>query len=126
MWIHFFPVEVTSSSTVHTVIYTNFFSSDWQEIRRILSHLPTFFCHRILDSNTILFKIRIPLLKLMKIKKTENKTIRSSFTSVVDLDPDPHGSGTFAWIRIQQKVKEHINKTVNLDCSIELRMANSR
>ena len=32
-------------------------------------------------------------------------------TSVAD--PDPHGSGTFAWIRIQQKVKEHINKTVN-------------
>ena len=38
-------------------------------------------------------------------------------------DPDPHGSGTFAWIhpdqelqfriRIQQKVKEQINKTVN-------------
>ena len=41
------------------------------------------------------------------------------------VDPDPHGSGTFAWIRIQQKVKEHINKTVNsglfllLDSSIE-------
>ena len=50
-------------------------------------------------------------------------------TSVVD--PDPHGSGTFAWIRIQQKVKEHINKTVNsglfvlLDSCIEQRMANS-
>ena len=29
------------------------------------------------------------------------------------VDPDPHGSGTFAWIRIQQKVKEHIHKTVN-------------
>ena len=52
------------------------------------------------------------------------------------VDPDPHGSGTFAWIqiriRIQQKVKEHIhvNKTVNsglfvlLDSSIEYRMAN--
>ena len=46
-------------------------------------------------------------------------------SSVVDPDSDPHGSGTFAWIRIQQKVKEHINKTVNsglfvlLDSSIE-------
>ena len=67
----------------------------------------------------------------------------------VVVDPDPHGSGPFAWIRIQirlrnyssgsgiivpdpgiriqirQKVKEHINKTVNsglfvlLDSSIE-------
>ena len=27
------------------------------------------------------------------------------------MDPDPHGSGTFAWI--QQQVKEHINETVN-------------
>ena len=45
------------------------------------------------------------------------------------VDPDPHGSGTFARIRIririQQKVKEHINKIVNsglfvlLDSSIE-------
>ena len=28
-------------------------------------------------------------------------------------DLDPHKSGTFAWIRIHQKVKEQINKTVN-------------
>ena len=50
------------------------------------------------------------------------------------VDPDPHGSGTFDWIRIRNKVldpdpakseKEHINKTVNfglfvlLDSSIE-------
>ena len=35
--------------------------------------------------------------------------------SVVDPDPDPHGLGTSAWIRIriQQKVKEYINKAVN-------------
>ena len=53
-------------------------------------------------------------------------------TSVVD--PDPHGSGTFCLdpdlelkyrIRIQQKVKKHIIKTVNsglfvlLDSSVE-------
>ena len=44
-------------------------------------------------------------------------------TSVVD--PDPHGSVTYVWIQIRQKVKEHINKTVNsglfvlLDSSIE-------
>ena len=31
--------------------------------------------------------------------------------SVADLDP--HKSGTFTWIRIHQKVKEQINKTVN-------------
>ena len=60
------------------------------------------------------FKSQVPNLT------TFLKTLR---TSVVD--PDPHGSGTFAWIRIQQKVKEHINKTVNsglfvlLDSSIE-------
>ena len=36
-------------------------------------------------------------------------------TSVVDPESDPHGSGTFAWIRIQiqKKVKEHIDKIVN-------------
>ena len=28
-------------------------------------------------------------------------------------DLDPHKSGTFAWTRIHQKVKEQINKTVN-------------
>ena len=45
-------------------------------------------------------------------------------TSVVD--PDPHGSVTYVWIQIRQKVKEHINKTVNsglfvlLDSSIVL------
>ena len=27
-------------------------------------------------------------------------------------DPDPHGSETFACIRIQQKMKEQINKNV--------------
>ena len=27
--------------------------------------------------------------------------------------PDPHGFGTFVWIRIQLKVKKQINKTVN-------------
>ena len=36
---------------------------------------------------------------------------RGLYSSVVD--PDPHGSRTFAWIRIQLKVKEYINKTIN-------------
>ena len=50
------------------------------------------------------------------------------------VDPDPHGSRTFAWIQnfcmdpelkfririqLQQKVKEHINKTVNSGMFIE-------
>ena len=45
------------------------------------------------------------------------------YTSVLDPDPDPHGSGTFAWIQL--KLKEHTCKTVNsglfllLDSSIE-------
>ena len=61
----------------------------------------------------------------------EKSRQKQTVISVSVVDPDPHGSGTFAWIRIQQKVKEHINKTVNsglivlLDSSIEKRMANS-
>ena len=41
----------------------------------------------------------------------KHKKIITELSSIAD--PDPHGSGTFAWIQIQQKVKEQINKTVN-------------
>ena len=36
--------------------------------------------------------------------------IRIQQNSIVD--PDPHGSGTFAWIRNQQNMKDQINKNV--------------
>ena len=45
--------------------------------------------------------------------------------TVADPGPDPHGSETFA--RIQQKVKEQLNKTVNSqlfvvsDCTLTVR-----
>ena len=53
-----------------------------------------------------------------EVRCTSNEPPHHLFSYCVKVsvvDPDPHGSGTFAWIRIriQQKVKEHINKTVN-------------
>ena len=47
---------------------------------------------------------------LTRVRKVSNPNAAPCVTGSV-VDPDPHGSGTFAWI--QQKVKEHINKTVN-------------
>ena len=76
--------------------------------------------------------VDFPNLTFYKCCGSKYMTFESGSCIWPDLDQDQGlcykqccGSRTFAWIRIQQKVKEHINKTLNsglfvlLDSSIE-------